>query len=499
MDLTWVFDVRVVLLSVFAVLLTSYLIRRLNEKTRKLPPGPPAWPLLGSIPFIVRMRLNPLDLLSKIPEIFGDIAHLRIVGYDIIILSEYSIIKEAFHRADFSARPKPVYHTVAGRSNFGLMSASGDVSKEQRQVAYSFFRNLGLVKSSFEEKIVVEITHLMDAFRKTEGKAFSPKVMINNAMSNIICAVTFGSRHEYSDPVFNAILNALNSNLQISKSGGLFFFLHTLANVPNTPGHKIRQNVTCISTHMKKFLDDHLKDHQPDQPRDMVDMYIDKIHQHKQNGTVSSYDELNTVFSLADIFAAASETTTTTLRWLMLRMVTHPDIQKKIQDEIDDAVGRDRLPTLLDKPKLPYTEATILEVMRLNFVTPLGVPHQYTGRGELSFHGYDIPEGAIVFANYWSISRDPKLWDDPEVFRPERFLNEEGKCVKPDELTPFSIGKRVCIGESLAKMELSLLFTHLLHRFTFTLPDGVPSYSMKDSLGAVNTPVSYQLCAIPRD
>ena len=65
------------------------------------------------------MRLNPLDLLSKIPEIFGDIAHLRIVGYDIIILSEYSIVKEAFHRADLSARPKPVYHTVAGRSNFG--------------------------------------------------------------------------------------------------------------------------------------------------------------------------------------------------------------------------------------------------------------------------------------------------------------------------------------------------------------------------------------------
>lgn len=104
-----------------------------------------------------------------------------------------------------------------------------------------------------------------------------------------------------------------------------------------------------------------------------------------------------------------------------------------------------RLPTLLDKPKLPYTEATILEVMRLNFVTPLGVPHQYTGRGELSFHGYDIPEGAIVFANYWSISRDPKLWDDPEVFRPARFLNEEGKCVKPDELTPFSIGESIVL------------------------------------------------------
>nr|XP_054773774.1 cytochrome P450 2U1-like [Lytechinus pictus] len=445
------------------------------------------------------MGLHPLELLFRMPNIFGDIAYLRLVGYDVIVLSDYKILKEALNRNDFSARPKPVYTNVAGRNNFGLVASSGDVSKEQRQVAHSFFRDLGLVKRSMEEKIVVEINYLMEEFRKSEGKSFNPKVMINNAVSNIICSVLFGSRHEYNDPVFNEMLDALNSNLQISKSGGLFFFLHAIANIPKTPGHKIRQNVTCISSNIKKFLEDHLKDHEADCPRDMLDMYIDKIRQNQKNGTSSSYDKINTVFSLADIFSGASETTTTTLRWLMLHLITKPDIQKKIQAEIDKVVGRDRFPTLQDKPNLPYTEATILEVLRLNFVTPLGVPHQYMGRGDLRFHGYDIPEGAIIIANYWRISRDPKIWDDPEVFKPERFLDAEGNCVKPEELMPFSIGKRMCIGEPLAKMELSLILAYLLHQFTFTLPEDEPSYSMKGSFGAVNTPVSYEIRAIPRD
>ncbi|XP_071492517.1 cytochrome P450 2U1-like [Diadema antillarum] len=499
MELYFLCDLRYVLMSTVAVLFTSCLVSVLGGRKRNYPPGPPVWPLLGSLPYLARLRLPHLQMLTKLPEDYGDIVYLRILGFDIVVLSEYSVIKEAFHRADFSARPVPVYSTVAGRRNFGLVTSSGEVSREQRQIAHSFFRTFGVGKTRFEEDIRAETSHLLEEFQRTEGKTFNPKQIVNNAVSNIICAVVFGSRHEYTDPDFNALQDAVNSNLKISKSGGLFFFLEKLARIPRTPGYHIRQNVSSIIAQLRKFLADHRKDHIPNNPRDMIDMYIDKIAENEKNGSSLSYDETNLLFTLADIFSGGTETTTTVLRWLLLFMVTNPEVQKKVQDEIDSVIGRERQTTFADRPKLPYTEATILEAQRASFPIPLGVPHRYTGKGMCKFHGYNIPEGALILANNWRVSRDPRLWTDPEEFKPERFLDVNGNCVKPDEMIPFSIGKRVCIGESLAKMELFIVFTSLMQRFSFQKPDGVSSYSTGGDLGAVFEPEPYTLCAMPRD
>lgn len=498
MEVSTLFDVNFVLLSLVVFLLAYLTVRFFISRDRHRPPGPPVWPLLGSIPYFIGLGAHPLQLAIKLAQTFGDIVHLRLVGFDVIVLNDYQIIKEAFHRTDFSARPQPIYSSVAKRPNFGLVSSSGNVSKEQRQLAHSFFRTMGVGKRRFEEQIVLETSYLMEEFRKTQSKPFDPKVMINNAVSNVICSVVFGSRHEYTDPTFNALLDSVNSNLQISKSGGLFFFMHSIAWIPYSPGYKIRQNVRSVISTMKRFLDAHLKDHIPGEPRDMIDMYIDKINDLKQSGKQSSYDETNLLFSLADTFSGGSETNTTALRWLLLRMISHPDVQTKVQAEIDEVVGRERLPTLLDQSNMPYTQATILENFRTGFITPLGVPHQYTGRGDLSFHGYHIPEGALIVPNNWWLCHDPKHWEDPEMFRPERHLNEEGKLVKSEEIMPFSIGKRVCIGESLARMEIFIVFSQLLHQFNFKLPDDVTSFPLHGTMGAVYMPEPYQLCAISR-
>ena len=118
------------------------------------------------------------------------------------------------------------------------------------------------------------------------------------------------------------------------------------------------------------------------------------------------------------------------------------------------SIGPDRLPELDDKKNLPHLEATITETLSLSSLVPLSIPHKTTL--DTTLQGYSIPKGTTVLMNVWSLHHDPEIWDEPEVFRPERFLDEEGNFVPPkaDRFLPFSAGRRVCMGEPLARIEL---------------------------------------------
>lgn len=105
--------------------------------------------------------------------------------------------------------------------------------------------------------------------------------------------------------------------------------------------------------------------------------------------------------------------------------------------------------------------------------------------------GYDIPANMEVWPNLWAVHHDPDLWGDPDVFRPERFLDSEGKVVKPDYLIPFSTGTRRCLGEDLAKIEMFMIFAATVQKFTFRCPVGHPPPSLKPLEGVTLAPQPY--------
>ena len=132
--------------------------------------------------------------------------------------------------------------------------------------------------------------------------------------------------------------------------------------------------------------------------------------------------------SLCDLFGAGTDTTATTLAWAILYMIVYPDVQRKIHEELDKAIGRKRMPTLDDRKAIPYTEAVLLEVQRKATIVPLGVPHSATKDSKL--YGYDIPAGTLLMSNIWAVHHDPKIWNKPDEFIPERFLNEDEECCR---------------------------------------------------------------------
>ena len=198
-----------------------------------------------------------------------------------------------------------------------------------------------------------------------------------------------------------------------------------------------------LNTKLKKFLTTIIQDHrdQFDQAdlKDYIDVYLNEINQAEGTDRASSINERNLTATLADLFTGGSETTVTTLRWAILYMMGYPEIQTKVQREIDNAVGRDRLPNLSDKDKMPYTEATIMEVQRIATIVPLGVPHRASE--DTTLCGYSIPQNAFIISNIWAVHHDPEVWKEPGLFRPERFLDGNTLKRQPDEYLPFSIGK----------------------------------------------------------
>jgi cytochrome P450 len=142
---------------------------------------------------------------------------------------------------------------------------------------------------------------------------------------------------------------------------------------------------------------------------------------------------------MGDLFAAGMETTSTTLCWIIIYLLHHPQVQDKCYQEIVQAVGTGRQPRIQDKTLLPYLEATVMETQRLANLVPLGIQHSVSR--DVVFHGYLIPQNAIIFSLMSSVLHDEKIWPSPNEFRPERFLDKDGKLTRPEEFIPFSLGK----------------------------------------------------------
>lgn len=143
--------------------------------------------------------------------------------------------------------------------------------------------------------------------------------------------------------------------------------------------------------------------------------------------------------TIQDLFIAGSETLNTTLKWCYMFMALHPDIQQRVQDEIEQVVGSGRLPTIKDRDQLPYTEATLMECQRRGNIALFSVPRCTTE--DVSVNGYTIPKGAWIFVNRWGLHASPKYWKSPDKFDPTRFLDEKGVLTKPQAFAPFGMGK----------------------------------------------------------
>ena len=149
------------------------------------------------------------------------------------------------------------------------------------------------------------------------------------------------------------------------------------------------------------------------------------------------------LWSIADLFAAGIETTATTLKYLILFLLHNPTIEQRMRNEIHDIIGESRFPSLEDRSKLPFCDAVPFETLRLGGIAPFSVPHGLTR--DLQFKGHLIPKEAMILPCLDSILNDPKLFENPFIFNPDRFLDENGKLKGTEKVLTFGLGKSLAL------------------------------------------------------
>ncbi|KAL7863957.1 hypothetical protein AOLI_G00153770 [Acnodon oligacanthus] len=468
---------------------------RLSSSQSRSPPGPKPLPFVGNLPQFVK---DPMAFIRSMTK-YGDMCSMYLSRKPTIVLNNMQIVKEAFAQngAAFSGRPfVPLMNWIT--DGYGIVMVTfGDSWKQQRRFALHTLRNFGLGKKTVEERVAEEARYLIGEMLKQEGKAFYPLHPILNAVSNIICSIVFGDRFEYENKRFAKLLEIMNQSMRLGASpvGKIFNLLPVIKHFPG-PHQTMLQNAISFKVFIREAVEEHRLILDPENPRDFIDAYLIEMakQESKENST---FHEENLIMSVADLFFAGTDTTATTLRWGLIFMMDHPDVQERCHEEIIRVLGWDRSPCMEDRINLPYTYATVHEIQRHANVVPLSVVHETTESTQLQ--GYHLPKGTMILPNLTAILADKEHWKYPDTFNPENFLDEKGQFCKNDFFLPFSLGPRVCLGEHLARTELFIFFTSLLQRIKFSWPPGAPPANMDGMVGTVRSPFPFNTVCRSRE
>ncbi|XP_072464292.1 cytochrome P450 2S1 [Notamacropus eugenii] len=482
------------LLLVLLVLLLGFRGRRFS----RLPPGPPPLPLLGNLGQLWPGALYPglLQLSAK----YGPVFTVHLGSRPVVILSGYEAIKEALvdQAEAFSGRGK-VATLEKTFNEHGIFFANGEQWKYLRKFTTLSLRNLGMGKKEGEEQIQEEARYLVGALQNTQGSLLDPSLLLSQAISNVTCILLFGSRFDYEDEDFRAVVLAAAGILkEMSTSWGQLcemflgplYYLSGILRYLSAPHNRLTDHLSTLATFVSSQIQQHQEKLDLQAPvQDFVDDFLLKMSQEEKDSGSGHTDFLLTAVNL---LFGGTVTVSATLKYAFLLLLKYPEVQDRIQEELSRELGRERAPSLADRGHLPYTDAFLHEVQRFLALLPMGVPRALTK--PISFRGYDLPQGIEVFPLLGSVLHDPAFFERPEEFNPSRFLDADGRFKKNEAFLPFSLGKRICLGEGLARTELFLFFTTILQNFSLESPSPPEALSLQPAIsGFANIPPTFQL------
>ncbi|EDS41083.1 conserved hypothetical protein [Culex quinquefasciatus] len=474
--------VLVILVALAVIALVGYLLQEIRRPAN-YPPGPRWIPWLGNA-LLVRNLGRKLDGQHGVFEYLARKYRTQVIGLRLgrehaVAVLGYDLAKQALVSDDLQGRPDNFFLRLrASGKRLGVTFTDGDHWEEHRNFVVRTLKEIGYGRLRMDDLIQRELHELIQIIDETEYP-IQPNKHLPLSVLNVLWTLATGQHIERGDDHLQRLMQVLKKrSTMFDMSGGLLNQMPWLRFVaPDWSGYNL---LVDFNRQLIAFFSDSIREHnetftEEKSGDDLIYAYIREIRKQRHNPD-STFTEEQMIMTILDLFIAGAQNTSIIVDLLLMMMVVRPDIQAKVHQEIDQHSDPIRW---TDHSQLPYVEAVIMEVQRFFHTAAISGPRRAIRDCELG--GYRIPKDTTIFVDLKSVHMDPDYWNDPEVFRPERFLAEDGTLTNTERLLSFSLGKRRCLGDVLARACIFTYFGGLMQHFKIELPEGeqnVPSLNL---------------------
>ena len=447
------------------------------HKRRHMPPGPFPLPFIGNLHQAGQCKPFALE---KLREKYGEIYTISMpTGYVVIVNDVESTREAMLTRKDILQGRLletiyPLSQILEGR----------DVSSSDFNEHYIFRRTVfNLAMNIFggetqrkEQNVSNAVQELIRHVESLDGKPFKPKHYVQSAILIQLWKWISSEDCSFEDKTVSDLEHFGEVFFKLISTGAIYQVFPILRYLPTEFNNKVHNLVKLRKDLFDDLVRDHSISYSDVSVRDLTDAFISavtKIQSKARKNDIGSIDDIS--YMLFGVIFGASDSSSNFITWFILYMMLNQELQNNLQVEVDKAVGKNRIPVWEDVKNMPYLQATVCEIMRHSPFVFLSLPHN--AREDTNVHGYHIPKATTVFFHIYNIHNDPKVWKQPKMFNPDRFIDVNGQFVGWKTLPgfmPFGIGRRSCTGELLAKMQVLIFASALLQRFTFEVEEGKP-------------------------
>nr|XP_043639586.1 3-beta-hydroxylase-like [Erigeron canadensis] len=451
-----------------------------SKSHKNQPPCPPKLPIIGNLH---QLGSSPHRALKAMAQIYGPLMMIRLGTIQVLVASSVDAAQEIMKTHDliFANRPKL---NIPSRLTYGskdiAFSQYGEYWRQMKSIAVLHLLNNKRVHSYRqvrEDEMALMITKIIH-----HEVVINLSELLISFTNNVICRVAFGKTYNES----RKFKDLLERFLELLGCFSVGSYIPSLAWVDRLSG--LERRADQVAKEFDEFLEGVINEHMISKKGvvvgvegqdDFVDILLE-IQRDNATGFRIERDMIKAV--ILDMFAAGTDTTFTNLEWAISELLRHPRAMKKLQQEVRE-IGQGRsMVTEDDLDKMVYLKAVLKETLRLHTPIPLLVIRESTQ--DVNVLGYDIPSGTQVIINAWAIARDPSIWEEPEEFKPDRFLNSSTDYKGLHfEFTPFGAGRRGCPAIQFAMIINELVLANLVYKFDFALPPEDGGLDMSETIG----------------
>ncbi|XP_063915646.1 cytochrome P450 306a1-like [Zophobas morio] len=481
----------IVTLFVLTIILSVIFWKNVYHK--KCLPGPWNLPVLGYL-----HKLNPAApylTLTELAKKYGPVYSIKLGFVNVVVIAEVKILKKVLAKNEALERPS-LYMTNTTFENKGLGFTPIDLWKDQRKFVANFLRTVGAARVSPNKKecerlIRTQAEEFVQVVKSQACVPLNPLELLNNYVCGIASRLFLGTQFSMDSKTVADLAHNINTIIKLVAFGGPLNFLPFLRFLPKYKRSltALKEAVSRVREIQKTLITECQKsvcNVNTNPPLGLIKAFLLEMSKGAPKH-IYNLDQLH--YLLFDTFIGFTETTISTLVWILLYLAQYDEVQTKIRQELVEVL-QDKRAEMEDFVNLHYTKAAIAEVTRIRTVAPLGIPH--CASDNICVENFTIPKGSMIMPLLWAIHMDPKVHKEPEEFRPERFLNDDGFFVKPESFLPFQSGKRVCIGEDIAQIMMSILIANVLKNFKIERPDSSP-IDFTGVCGALLTPKAQKI------